>query len=504
MNLSLRVGTIRGFGVLLLLCMLFLSAGAVGAAPAQQQATPLDVFCVKGSVINHAEQASSGWTITGVMYDPTTGLLDPATASNVQTIDVTDSKVGPLGSFRFDGLKAGRWNFSIGARAGWSPVTDASFDVNLAFGATECQTIRFKMKQDVTVNVLKISATHEPLANFIIHAKPGTGNHFASPVDKTTGADGMAVFTLTPGLWEFSETAPNGVSANPVSPVDGKQSLNVEVPGPYLIRFKNRIVDGSKGCIEVIKRDVPPAASGQDPVGLPGWFISVLRADNSTVAEGKTDAAGRIIFKDLPFGPYTVHEQLPLSGWEAAAPVHYSVTLADTRCVQVEFSNRQVEPAFCIVGRKVDANGNVGLPGWEIKAKPTVTTNYEPGAVTTDGLGYFRIDFPANDYRVPGAEYNVCETLKDGWLAHTATCQKVKLPTVAGLCAKTGFDFENQQVGHSSVPATGCSATYTVKAGDQLYRIGSSHGKTPKQMRDANPSIKNPNLIRPGQQICIP
>lgn len=499
---------LRHIAVGLLLAALLLSAAIAGAAGEQQQATPIDVFCVKGSVINHAEKPSGGWTITAAMKDPATGSTLPNTSVDVETINEANNPNGPLGSFKFDKLGPGLWTFSLGARDGWSPVTTSTFDITLGYGRTDCVDIRFKMKEDVIVTVLKIDADHTPLAGFEITASPGAGNLFASAVKKTTDANGEAVFTLTPGLWEFSEKAPTGTNATPISPAEGKQSLNVTAPGPHSIRFKNRIISKNVGCIEVTKTDVPPDGTGQEPVGLPGWFINVLRADGATAKEGKTDATGRIVFNDLPFGPYTVHEQVPLNGWEAAAPVHYSVTLSSSDCVKIEFSNRQVAPAFCIVGRKVDANGNVGLPDWEIKAKPTVASNIVPDPVRTDGLGNFRIDFPQNDYRVPGAEYEVCETVPAGWLAHTATCQKVRLPAEPGACVALGFTFVNQQVGHSEskkgTPPVGCTANYTVKAGDQLYRIGSAHGKTPAQMRAVNPSIRNPNLIRPGQVICIP
>lgn len=325
------------------------------------------------------------------------------------------------------------------------------------------------MRQDVIVKVLKIDAAHNPLQSYIIHARPGAGNYFASPIDVTTAADGMAIFTLTPGLWEFSETAPNGMSDSPVSPEDGRQNLNVIAPGPHSIRFKNRIIDTRKGCIEVIAQDEPPA--GQQPIGLPGWFINVLRTDGSRAGEGQTDATGRIVFNNLPLGPYTVHEQLPLSGWEAVSAVHYAVTLTDTACEQVEFSSRQVEPAFCIVGRTVDTNGLVGLPSWEITAKPTVATGYTPDAVTTDGLGYFRIDLPTNDYRIPGAEYTVCETEVAGWLARTATCQKAKLPTTAGNCVALDLDFENQQVGQAAAATATPSAPIRYAFSAPLDRI---------------------------------
>lgn len=491
--------------VLLLCGALLLTTGAVNAAGDASVPTPLDVFCVNGSVINHQEQPIGGWTITAVMYDPATGLLDATTAMDVETINVEDSPDGALGSFHFGELGPGRWNIAIGTQAGWSPVTAASQDITLTFGKIDCETIRFKMRQEVTVTVLKIDANHQPLPGYTIHARPGKDNFFASAKQLVTGDDGLAIFTLTPGLWEFEEAAPAGVKTGAVSPSNGKQSLDVTAPGPHSIRFKNRVFDDNLGCIEVIKRDVPPAGSSHDPTGLPGWFISVKRADGSAAGEGTTNATGHIRFEKLPYGPYTVHEQMPATGWEAAAPVHYAVTLDSPDCVTVEFYNQQVEPAYCIVGRKVDAHGKVGLPGWEITAKPTKASNYEPGAVITNGLGNFRIDFPLNDYRVPEAEYEVCETAMDGWLAHTATCQKVRLPKDPGNCVALGFDFENQQVGHSEAESMGgCASTYTVKAGDQLYRIGKSHGKSAKEMRDANPKIKNPNRIYVGQKVCIP
>ncbi len=184
---------LRGFVALLLLSALLLVAGVAGAANEAQGATPIDVFCVTGSVIDHAEKPSSGWTITAVMYDPATGLLDPGTAVDTETINVENDPAGPVGSFRFEGLAVGIWNFSIGSRTGWSPVTPASFDVTLAYGRTDCAPIRFKMRQDVIVIVQKIGADHMPLPNWVIHAKPGAGNFFALAKNATTDISGTAM-----------------------------------------------------------------------------------------------------------------------------------------------------------------------------------------------------------------------------------------------------------------------------------------------------------------------
>lgn len=46
--------------------------------------------------------------------------------------------------------------------------------------------------------------------------------------------------------------------------------------------------------------------------------------------------------------------------------------------------------------------------------------------------------------------------------------------------------------------------TYTVKKGDSLWSIARSHKVSLKDLIAANPQIKNPNLIYPGQKITIP
>lgn len=56
--------------------------------------------------------------------------------------------------------------------------------------------------------------------------------------------------------------------------------------------------------------------------------------------------------------------------------------------------------------------------------------------------------------------------------------------------------------GGGSEPAT--SGRYTVKSGDTLSGIAQRHGVSLSQLVAANPQIKNPNLIYPGQNVNIP
>lgn len=48
------------------------------------------------------------------------------------------------------------------------------------------------------------------------------------------------------------------------------------------------------------------------------------------------------------------------------------------------------------------------------------------------------------------------------------------------------------------------AAVYTVRKGDTLWDIGKRYGVTLTQLLAANPGIKNPNLIYPGDRVNIP
>ncbi|MCL6589346.1 MAG: SafA/ExsA family spore coat assembly protein [Firmicutes bacterium] len=46
--------------------------------------------------------------------------------------------------------------------------------------------------------------------------------------------------------------------------------------------------------------------------------------------------------------------------------------------------------------------------------------------------------------------------------------------------------------------------SYTIRPGDTMYRIAQRYGVSLTALINANPQISNPNLIYPGQVICIP
>ena len=54
-----------------------------------------------------------------------------------------------------------------------------------------------------------------------------------------------------------------------------------------------------------------------------------------------------------------------------------------------------------------------------------------------------------------------------------------------------------------SIPTEPDTITYTVKSGDTLSKIAREYGTTVNNIVSLNPSITNPNLIYPGEQLAI-
>jgi hypothetical protein len=325
----------------------------------------------------------------------------------------------------------------------------------------------------------------------------------------------------------------------PVVPPTGRMQLNLNdddglvtgdggtVLEPIEIVFKN---EAMVGCVYLVKESGPAAAdpiNGQavqyDGFNVGGWGFQLLRKDGSVARQGVTDAQGEILWDNLPLGPYTlVEEDRP--GWTETIAREYDIIVEDNDCElsPITFVNVQDDSGYCIEGRKVDANGGYGIPNWEIEINALDDGGYDPDNVFTDGLGNFTITFPRDDYRIPGALYEICEEDQDGWLPHTPTCQKVRLPEWPSACVQLD-DFVNQQVGHSesekmwgdmgggsmgggSMGGGSCSSYHVVKAGEGLFDIGKMYNKSASQMLNANPDVaKHPHQwVIQGQRICIP
>jgi hypothetical protein len=565
--------------LVIVLAMLIPAAAAFAAPTSGQGTVPPDGkapppasvpgdICVEGTVIDWQEEPlTEGWIVFPTAPDGTSiagkgpELDDDGNETNMFSFD-SDK----------DGLYPGEWTFTIdysGLIGNWEsvePYTD-SFTVELEGNGHECVQIRFKLREVVVVEVYKIDSHHKLLDDWEITAEPAHGNYFASTQTEVTGdgeyvnpegttvdfTTGQAVFLLTPGDWVFYEAPPDDADydAYPIIPDNARQELTVESAEdaeegeqPYIIRFKNEL---KQTCIEVTKTDLPPDVPENGDgeyflkgANLAGWEISVLRADGSEATFGYTDALGKVTFNDLPPGPYTVVEE-SRPGWEAEGPDEYDVdVIYSSECSLVHFVNRQVPIVYTIKGSKLDANGHFGVPGWEITIRPTEKSGYVPpvpvdgqtgdslctsedsegpsptlSCTFTDGTGEYEFELPADDYRVPGSSYEICEEELDGWLPHTPICYTVHIPYKPGEIHVP--DFVNQQVGHTesgkpngphtdSSSSSYCSYDHYVKPGESLFGIGSAYGVSPQAMLNANSWVRDRHnyYLKPGDVVCIP
>ena len=81
-------------------------------------------------------------------------------------------------------------------------------------------------------------------------------------------------------------------------------------------------------------------------VGLSGWTIRARLSDETEpVYTSVTDSSGRFRFDNLPWGTYTLWEEMQ-PGWQPLSPPQFNVTLAQTgRCIEVRFRNRLLPTA---------------------------------------------------------------------------------------------------------------------------------------------------------------
>ncbi len=383
---------------------------------------------------------SRDWTVTAV-YEGTNGDYPSlTTVSNAE------------GKFRFNLPGTGRWGLTIDTPERWEGVTKTQLAVHVGFGNNACVKVRFKMRELITIKVIKIDENHTPQPGWTITATPGPGNTFGAVQTGVTDENGEVELEVTAGAWVITEAPPAGmIWWRPISPADGVHTIDVKGPGPYTIRFKNILEKEPKPCINVFKYDVPPDPT-QDSFGLSGWPIQILRTNGALADAGVTDSFGQVTFTDLPYGPYVV-EEIMQPGWEPASPSRFSVVLTsrDNGCKDIIFYNKQLPKGFCFEGRKIDKRDNVGIPDWEISASPVEAGGFVPDSVLTDGEGRYRFYLPMEDYRIPGAVYEVSETVPDGWTAVGPTSFLVTLPEHPDTCVQVP-DFVNQQTQFEGIP----------------------------------------------------
>ena len=153
-----------------------------------------------------------------------------------------------------------------------------------------------------------------------------------------------------------------------------------------------------KGSIEVLKVD----AETKQP--LAGVVYRLFAADGSEIADGTTDAAGKVTFSGLRLGKYAYQEISTVDGY-VLDETKYDFTLT-TANLNIKVTRENAPAKGSITVRKLDATG-APLAGAELLLETSVDgkTWTEGGKITTDSTGVAEWE----NLKI-GAQYRVTET----------------------------------------------------------------------------------------------
>ena len=239
--------------------------------------------------------------------------------------------------------------------------------------------------------------------------------------DVTTGADGKAVFKDLPqGKYSYQEiSAPSGY-------VVDNTKYQITITATALNITQKRINTPVKASIEIVKVDT------DNKTPLQGAGFRLYDASGKQVAEGYTDANGKLTFSGLRLGSYTYKEfkiadgttdangKVTFSGLRLGKYFYQEVSTVDgyvldetkydfsltTANLNIQVTRENVPAKGSITVRKVDATG-APLAGAELLLETSADgkTWTEVGRITTDSTGVAKWENLKT-----GVQYRVTET----------------------------------------------------------------------------------------------
>ena len=332
-------------------------------------------------------------------------------------------------------------------------------------------------KGSLTIN--KVDAdTGKALAGVTYRLYDSAGNKVA---DVTTGADGKAVFSDLPlGSYTYQEiSAPEGYV------VDGtKYPITITASALNITATRTNAL--GKAGVEISKVD----ADSKSP--LQGAGFRLYDASGSQVAEGYTDANGKLTFTDLKLGSYTCKEFQAPTGYELDDTAFPVVLNQNGQVLKVTRENKLITGSIEIL--KVDADTKLPLAGVTYRIfdadgnKITDGTTDANGKVTFDNLkpgkysyqetstvnGY-QLDDTKYDFSLTSENLNVKVTRENKPVKGCLTVRKVDVtgsPLVgAELLLETSVDGQTwTEVSKITTDKTGIAKWTDLKIGAQ-YRI---------------------------------
>ena len=157
---------------------------------------------------------------------------------------------------------------------------------------------------------------------------------------------------------------------------------------------ENKLITGS---IEILKVD----ADTKRP--LAGVVYRLFDADDNKIADGTTDANGKVTFDNLKPGSYSYQEISTVDGYQLDETKYGFSLTGENLTIKVTHENKPVKG--CLTVRKVDVTGSP-LAGAELLLETSTDgqTWTAVGKITTDKTGIAKWD----DLKI-GAQYRVTE-----------------------------------------------------------------------------------------------
>ena len=335
----------------------------------------------KGSLTINKVDAETGKALAGVTYR----LYDSAGKK------VADVTTGADGKAVLADLPQGRYSYQeISAPSGYV-VDNTKYQITITATALNITQKRTNTPAKASIEIVKVDADHKtPLQGAGFRLYDTSGKQVA---EGNTDVNGKLTFSnLRLGSYTYKEfKAPNGYVLD-----DTAYSAVLNQNGQVLKVTRENIP--VKGSIEVLKVD----AETKQP--LAGVVYYLFDADGNKVADGTTDATGKVTFSGLRLGKYAYQEISTVDGYVLDETKYdFSLTTAN---LNIKVTRENAPAKGSITVRKVDVIGSP-LAGAELLLETSTDgqTWTEVGRVTTDNTGIAKW----SDLKV-GAQYRITET----------------------------------------------------------------------------------------------
>lgn len=356
----------------------------------------------KGSLTINKTDADTGKALAGVTYR----LYDSAGNK------IADATTGANGKAVFSDLPLGSYSYQeISAPEGYV-VDDTKYPITITASALDITATRTNALGKAGVEISKVDAdSKSPLQGAGFRLYDASGSQVA---EGYTDANGKLSFTgLKLGSYTCKEfQAPTGYeldeTAFPVTLNQNEQVLKVT--------RENKLITGS---IEILKVD----ADTKQP--LSGVVYRLFDTEGNKIADGTTDANGKLIFDNLKPGSYSYQEISTVDGYQLDETKYDFSLTSENLNVKVTRENKPVKG--CLTVRKVDVTGSP-LAGAELLLETSTDgqTWAEVSIITTDKTGVAKWDnlkigvqYRITEVKAPAGYTLMTEPLFTGTLDNT-------------------------------------------------------------------------------------